>query len=85
MILNRSMTRFGHRFYREFVIDYQDIGGTIIHGGLSIIENATARSGRLITITHNRKVIYKVVISPGNSNLDEQAELAAKRVVQILK
>lgn len=85
LILNRSMTRFGHRFYREFVIDYQDIGGMVSHGGLTIIEKATARSGSVITITHNRKVIFKTVISPANNNIDEQAEIAARKVAQILK
>ncbi|WP_298769554.1 CsgE family curli-type amyloid fiber assembly protein [uncultured Shewanella sp.] len=85
LILNRSMTRFGHRFYREFVIDYQDIGGTVTHGGLTIIEKATARDGSLITITHNRKVIFKTVISPANNNIDEQAKIAATKVDQMLK
>ncbi|GIU48581.1 hypothetical protein TUM4438_30310 [Shewanella sairae] len=85
LILNRAMTRFGHRFYREFVADYRDIGGFTKHSGLTIVEQATARSGSKISILHNRKPIYITVVSPASSNIDEQALMAAKSVNQRLK
>ena len=84
LILNRAMTRFGHRFYREFVADYRDIGGMAQHSGLTIVEQATARSGSKISILHNRKPIYITVVSPASRNIDEQALAAAKWVNQKL-
>ncbi|WP_231847860.1 curli production assembly/transport protein CsgE [Shewanella violacea] len=85
LILNRAMTRVGHRFYREFVSAYRDIGGMSSHSGLSIVERATARSGSKVTIFHNRKPIYITVVSPASRNIDGQAAAAASRVNQILK
>lgn len=85
LILNRAMTRVGHRFYREFVLAYRDIGGISSHSGLSIVERATARSGSKITILHNRKPIYITVVSPVSRNIDDQAAAAASRVNQTLR
>jgi len=80
LILNRAMTRFGHRFYREFVSAYRDINGMSEHSGLTIVEQATARSGSKILVLHNRKPIFVTFVSPASRNLDEQADMAAKRV-----
>ncbi|MGS0676766.1 curli production assembly/transport protein CsgE [Shewanella sp. 0m-4] len=85
LILNRAMTRFGHRFYREFVAAYRDIGGVAQHSGLTVVEQATARSGSKISILHNRRPIYITVVSPASRNIDEQALAAAGRVNQKLK
>ncbi|WP_299806059.1 curli production assembly/transport protein CsgE [uncultured Shewanella sp.] len=85
LILNRAMTRFGHRFYREFVAAYRDIGGVVEHSGLTIVEQATARSGSKISILHNRKPIYITVVSPASRNIDDQALVAASRVNQKLR
>lgn len=85
LILNRAMTRFGHRFYRQFVADYRDIGGVTRHSGLTIVEQATARSGSKISILLNRKPVYITVVSPASRNIDEQAMSAAKYVNQKLK
>ena len=85
LILNRAMTRVGHRFYREFVSAYRDIGGYSSHSGLSIVERATARSGSKVTIFHNRKPIYITVVSPASRNIDGQAAAAASRVNQTLR
>lgn len=85
LILNRAMTRVGHRFYREFVSAYRDIGGYSAHSGLSIVERATARSGSKVTILHNRKPIYITVVSPASRNIDDQAAAAASRVNQSLR
>ncbi|MCZ4337033.1 curli production assembly/transport protein CsgE [Shewanella colwelliana] len=84
LILNRAMTRVGHRFYREFVAAYRDIGGMTQHSGLSVVERATARSGSKVLILHNRKPVYITVISPASRDLDKQAVGAAKRVNQVL-
>jgi curli production assembly/transport component CsgE len=80
LILNRAMTRFGHRFYREFVSAYRDINGMSEHSGLTIVEQATARSGSKILVLHNRKPIFVTFVSPASRNIDEQADMAAKRV-----
>ena len=80
LILNRAMTRFGHRFYREFVSAYRNINGMSDHSGLTIVEQATARSGSKILVLHNRKAIFITFVSPASRNLDEQADMAAKRV-----
>lgn len=80
LILNRAMTRFGHRFYREFVSAYRDINGMSEHSGLTIVEQATARSGSKILVLHNRKPIFVTFVSPASRNLDAQADMAAKRV-----
>ncbi|MCE9678936.1 curli production assembly/transport protein CsgE [Shewanella sp. AS1] len=84
LILNRAMTRFGHRFYRQFVAAYRDIGGITTHSGLSVVERATARSGSKISILHNRRPIFVTIVSPASRHLDKQAELAAARVNQLL-
>ncbi|WP_299573679.1 curli production assembly/transport protein CsgE [uncultured Shewanella sp.] len=80
LILNRAMTRLGHRFYREFVAAYRDIGGNNKHSGLTVVEQATARSGSKILIQHNRKTIFVTFVSPVSRNMDDQADYAAKRV-----
>ncbi|MCG9755485.1 curli production assembly/transport protein CsgE [Shewanella insulae] len=85
LILNRAMTRVGHSFYREFVAAYRDIGGMTDHGGLSIVELATARSGSKISVLHNRKPIFVTVVSPASRQLDKLAEQVARRVDNILK
>ncbi|MGX9460736.1 curli production assembly/transport protein CsgE [Shewanella sp. A14] len=84
LILNRAMTRFGHRFYREFVSAYRDINGTTDHSGLTVVEQATARSGSKILVLHNRKPVFVTVLSPASRNIDKQAIVAAKRVDSML-
>lgn len=85
LILNRAMTRVGHRFYREFVAAYRDMGGITEHSGLSIVERATARNGSKLSILLNRKPIFVTIVSPASRHLDKQAESAAVRVNQLLK
>ncbi|MCL1068196.1 curli production assembly/transport protein CsgE [Shewanella olleyana] len=85
LILNRAMTRLGHRFYREFVSSYRDIGGDTKHSGITVIEQATARSGSKILIQQNRKTIFVTFVSPMSRNIDDQAEYAAKRVNSTVK
>jgi curli production assembly/transport component CsgE len=80
LILNRAMTRFGHRFYREFVSAYRDINGMSNHSGLTVVEQATARSGSKILVLHNRKPVFVTFLSPASRNIDAQANMAAKRV-----
>ncbi|WP_227006655.1 curli production assembly/transport protein CsgE [Shewanella donghaensis] len=80
LILNRAMTRLGHRFYRQFVGAYRDIGGNSKHSGLTVVEQATARSGSKILIQQNRKTIFVTFISPISRNMDDQVNYAAKRV-----
>nr|WP_250885576.1 curli production assembly/transport protein CsgE [Shewanella jiangmenensis] len=85
LILNRAMTRMGHRFYREFVSAWRDIGGTGEHAGLTVVEQATARSGSKILVLHNRKPVFSTVVSPVSRQIDAQAEAAAKRVDELLR
>ncbi|WP_241906472.1 curli production assembly/transport protein CsgE [Shewanella sp. 10N.286.51.B7] len=85
LILNRAMTRLGHRFYRQFVGAYRDIGGITKHSGITIIEQATARSGSKMLIQQNRKTIFVTFVSPISRNLDDQANYAAKRVNTLIK
>lgn len=85
LILNRTMTRFGHRFYKEFVMDYRDIGGLTDHNGLTIKERASARDGSRMTILHNRKPIFVTVVSPASRNIDAQAKAAASFVDKVLR
>ena len=85
LILNRAMTRVGHRFYREFVAAYRDIGGITNHSGLSIVERATARNGSKVSILLNRRPIFVTIVSPASRNLDKQAASAAARVNQLLQ
>ncbi|MCT8986135.1 curli production assembly/transport protein CsgE [Shewanella phaeophyticola] len=84
LILNRAMTRFGHRFYREFVSAYRDINGMNNHNGLTVVEQATARSGSKILVLHNRKPIFITFVSPASRSLDAQADVAARRVNDLL-
>ncbi|MCL1093727.1 curli production assembly/transport protein CsgE [Shewanella kaireitica] len=85
LILNRTMTRVGHRFYREFVAAYRGLNTEADHLGLTIEEKATARSGSIISIYNNRKKIFITAVSPASRNLDQQAKTAASRVNTILK
>ena len=85
LILNRTMTRFGHRFYTEFVMDYRDIGGMTDHDGLTIKEQASARNGSRMTILHNRKPIFVTVVSPASRSIDAQAQSAASYVDKLLR
>lgn len=85
LILNRTMTRLGYNFYREFVSSYRDIGGINEHSGLTVVEQPTARSGSKITILHNRKPIFITFISPVSRYIYAQAGAAAKRIDLQLK
>lgn len=85
LILNRTMTRFGHRFYKEFVMDYRNIGGMTDHDGLTIKEQASARNGSRMTILHNRKPVFVTVVSPASRNIDAQAKSAASYVDKVLR
>nr|WP_275658948.1 CsgE family curli-type amyloid fiber assembly protein [Shewanella sp. Isolate11] len=85
LILNRAMTRLGHRFYREFVAAYRDIGGTTDHSGLTVLERATARNGSKISILHNRRPIFITIVSPANRYIDKQAKAAASRVDRLVQ
>ncbi|WP_394129963.1 curli production assembly/transport protein CsgE [Shewanella maritima] len=85
LILNRAMTRFGHLFYREFVSAYRDINGYSKHNGLSVHEQATARSGSKITVLHNRKPVFVTFVSPASRNVDKQALAAAQRINTVLQ
>ncbi|MGR6501511.1 CsgE family curli-type amyloid fiber assembly protein [Shewanella sp. Koi 1] len=80
LILNRTVTRLGYNFYRQFVSTYRDIGGETEHSGLTVVEQPTARSGSRITILHNRKPIFTTFASPVSRYIYLQAESAAKRI-----
>ncbi|MGL4639618.1 MAG: CsgE family curli-type amyloid fiber assembly protein [Shewanella sp.] len=85
LILNRTMTRLGYNFYREFVSSYRDIGGLNDHSGLTVVEQATARDGSKISILHSRKPVLMTVVSPVSRNIEAQAVAAAKRIDQQLR
>ncbi len=85
LILNRTMTRVGHRFYREFVGAYRSLNAEADHLGLTIEEKATARNGSIISIYNNRKKIFITAVSPASRNLDQLAQAAASRVNTIVK
>lgn len=80
--IDRTTTRFGQYFFKNFVSAYKNNGGPESHGGLAVYEKPSARRGSKITVIRNRKILFTTFLSPTSRDIERRAEQAGISVAQ---
>jgi curli production assembly/transport component CsgE len=83
LVLDRTLTRIGHDFFREFVARLGAEEG-IPGVSLTIREKVSAQWGGVITVEANDQVIYTAPLRPKSGGIAEIVEQAAGATADFL-
>ena len=80
LVVDNTITRFGHDFYRHFTSRLTDT--TSMDFNLVVLERPSARWGSLVWVEYERRVLYRQFLQPNNNQLMDAATAAADMVVE---
>ncbi|GGJ94165.1 curli production assembly/transport protein CsgE [Pseudomonas matsuisoli] len=80
LVVDNTITRFGHDFYRHFTARLTDT--TQMDFNLVVLERPSARWGSLVWVEYERRVLYRQFLQPNNNQLMDAATAAADIVVE---
>jgi curli production assembly/transport component CsgE len=80
LVVDTTITRFGHDFYRYFTARLTDT--TDMDFNLVVRERPSARWGSLVWVEYEQRVVYRQFLQPNNSALVDNANAAADIVVE---
>ncbi|WP_299179485.1 CsgE family curli-type amyloid fiber assembly protein [uncultured Neptuniibacter sp.] len=81
---DNTITRIGHDFTR-YLSDYRHTHIPDGEYNLSIFERPSARWGNLIWVEKDHKTVYRRFLSPSSTNLQREAEQAARQIDKRVK
>ena len=84
LVIDKTLTPPGRRFYREFARIWWDQDKTV-PGNLVVRELPGALRGSQIAILYNRKPLYGTVLSPARSDIESKAKAAVRAADQKLQ
>ena len=84
LVIDKTLTPPGRRFYREFARIWWDQDKTV-PGNLVVRELPGALRGSQIAILYNRKPLYGTVLSPARSDIENKAQAAVRAADQKLQ
>ncbi len=82
LIVDSTITRFGHDFYRAFSDRLADTSEMNLD--LVVRERPSARWGSLIWVEQDQRVLYRQFLQPNTSQVTDSAYLAADQVVEAI-
>lgn len=78
LLVDNTISRFGHDFYRHFSDRLTDT--TDLDFNLVVRERPSARWGSLVWVEYEQRLLYRQFIPPNNSELKDAAYAAADQV-----
>ena len=83
MVIDNTLTPTGHDFFSEFVEAWHSLEQPGKQR-LTIRERPSARGGNLISVEHDNRVLYRVLLEPGRPDYRAVAEHAAIHVAHVV-
>ncbi|WP_434457568.1 curli production assembly protein CsgE [Stutzerimonas urumqiensis] len=78
LVIDNTISRFGHDFHRYLSSSLQDSGE--LDYNLVVRERPSARWGSLVWVEHEGRILYRRFLQPNASQIGELAEHAAAQV-----
>jgi curli production assembly/transport component CsgE len=82
LVIDSTISRFGHDFYRAFSDRLEDT--TEMDFNLVVRERPSARWGSLIWVEQDQRVLYRQFLQPNNLRVTDSAYAAAEQVVEAI-
>lgn len=83
LLLDRSISRFGHQFYYEFSNYWRDLPSTAGFN-IEIKETVIPKAGTKLTLIMNNQVVYATYLGRRLEPLDERVEQAVYTVIDAM-
>jgi curli production assembly/transport component CsgE len=84
LVLDRSITRFGKEFYREFSVLWRDVKGTSGYN-VVVLESVIPRSGTVLWLEINQTKVFQTFFGRRNNTTTRvSAEIAVQRALGFL-
>lgn len=83
LVINQTLTRFGHDFYTRFVTYWSDYQ-IVMPANLAIYERPSARWGSQIWIEYQGRRIFQQNLGPSTRVIDDIAKIAAARTFALM-
>lgn len=80
LIIDNTITRFGHDFHRYLSFQLQD--ASELEGDLVIRERPSARWGSLVWVEYEQRIVYRRFLQPNVAQIEAIAEEAANLILQ---
>nr|WP_258190207.1 curli production assembly/transport protein CsgE [Stutzerimonas azotifigens] len=80
LVVDNTITRFGHDFHRYLSARLQDTSS--MDFDLVVRERPSARWGSLVWVEHNRNILYRRFLQPNVAQIEEIATQAADLVLE---
>jgi len=80
LVVDNTITRFGHDFHRYLSARLQDTSP--MDFDLVVRERPSARWGSLVWVEHNRNILYRRFLQPNVAQIEEIATQAADLVLE---
>ena len=83
LLLDRSISRFGHQFYYEFSNYWRDLPSTAGFN-IEIKETVIPKAGTKLTLIMNNQLVYVTYLGRRLAPLDERVEQAVYTVIDAM-
>ena len=83
LVLDRSISRFGHQFYFQFSNLWRDLPSTAGFN-IEIKETVLPRAGTQLTLVMNNQIVYITYLGRRLEPIDERVELALYSVMDAM-
>lgn len=79
LIIDNTITRFGHDFHRYLSFNLQDASD--LEGDLVVRERPSARWGSLVWVEYGQRTVYRRFLQPNVAEIEAIADEAARLIL----
>ncbi len=80
LIIDNTITRFGHDFHRYLSFQLQD--ASALEGDLVVRERPSARWGSLVWVEYGQRTVYRRFLQPNVAEIEDIATQAAQLILE---
>lgn len=80
LIIDNTITRFGHEFHRYLSFQLQD--ASALEGDLVVRERPSARWGSLVWVEYGQRTVYRRFLQPNVAEIEDIASQAAQLILE---
>ena len=80
LIIDNTITRFGHDFHRYLSFQLQDTSA--LEGDLVVRERPSARWGSLVWVEYGQRTVYRRFLQPNVAEIEDIASQAAQLILE---
>jgi len=80
LIIDNTITRFGHDFHRYLSFQLQD--ASVLDGDLVVRERPSARWGSLVWVEYGQLTVYRRFLQPNVAEIEDIATQAAQFILE---